>query len=353
MKKAFFVVVLVLCVAAGVYYWFYFNNGVNQTVILDSGENGEMLNSSESDVSGGDESGSYSVDSALNDEQRILEDENTRRLVQGCLDGKDCIPSIDDPKFVPASAASVFLSDDDLVVGVNIGDESKAYPIKILNWHEVVNDEIGDKNVAITFCPLCFTGIVYERMIGDEPVEFGVSGYLLNSNLVMYDKKTDALWSQLTGEALTGAQIGKELNKITAWTVQFGVWKQDHPDTLVLSTDTGFERDYDLYPYGEYRESKEIYFALENSDNRLFEKELIIGVTVADKSKAYPVSVLKEQFPEGGEFEDSVGGHPVFIKWDKEMLTAVDTVRNVDLTPVTAYWFAWAAFYPETEIYGR
>ncbi len=353
MKKAFFVVVLVLCVAAGVYYWFCCNNGVDKTVIVDSGENGEILDNSESGMPGGDESSVASVDSALNDEQRILEGENKRRLVQGCLDGKDCIPSIDNPRFVSVNETSSFLNDDDLVVGVNIGDEAKAYPLKILNWHEIVNDKIGGKYVAVTFCPLCFTGIVYERVVGDEPVEFGVSGYLLNSNLVIYDRKTDALWSQLTGEALTGAQIGEELNKITAWTVQFGVWKQDHPNTLVLSTDTGFERDYDLYPYGEYKESKEIYFALENSDNRLFEKDLVIGVTLADKSKAYPVSVLKEKFPEGGEFEDSVGGHPVFIKWDKAMLTATDTVRNIDLPSDTTYWFAWAAFYPETEIYGR
>ncbi len=344
MKKALFVFVLILLVGAGVYYWLNRYNG-----------HGETLNESDDEMvlTEGEESSENKANSDLSDEQELLEAENMERLVQGCLDGKDCIPSIDDPKFVSAGAASSYLSDDELVVGLDIGGESKAYPIKILNWHEIVNDKIGDKYVAVTFCPLCFTGVVYERVINNEPVEFGVSGYLLNSNLVIYDRSTDSLFEQLTGEVLTGPLMGEKLNKITAWTVPFGVWKSDHQSTLVLSKETGFDRDYDLYPYGEYKESKEIYFALENSDSRLFEKELVAGISIGDKSKAYPLSVLRENYPDGGEFEDLVGGHPVLITWNDEKFAATDTVTDQKLIPVTGYWFAWAVFNPETEIYGR
>lgn len=337
-------VVLVLCVSAGFYYWSNFYNG---------SENVLNENNSEIKSTNADEIFENSNETALNDEQKLLEKINRNKLVQGCLDGKDCIPSIDDPKFVSANSASSFIENDEMVIGLNIGGEFKAYPVKILNWHEIVNDKIGDKYVAVTFCPLCFTGVAYERVIEDQPVEFGVSGYLLNSNLVLYDRTTDSLYEQLTGEALTGPRIGEKLNKITAWTMPFGLWKRDHPDTLVLSVDTGFERDYDLYPYGEYKDSKEIYFALENADNRLFEKDLIAGVTIGDKSKAYPFSVLRENYSDGGQFEDTVGGHPVLIKWDNQKFEAVDTVKDQQVVPVTAYWFAWAAFNPGTEIYDK
>lgn len=284
---------------------------------------------------------------------KILEAQNMERLSQGCLGGRDCIPSIDHPQFVPAAVAEAdFLHDDDWVIGLFLNDEARAYPLKILTWHEIVNDQVGDEYIAVSFCPLCFTGDAFERIVDGEPAEFGVSGYLVNSNLVMYDRTTESLWQQLTGEAIAGPQIGSRLKKITVSTLPWEDWKEQHPATQVLSTDTGFTRDYQLFPYGDYNTSDEIFFPLEHTDHRLFEKELIYGVHLYDKAKAYPLSVLEKQRPEGGEFEDNVGGHPVRVTWDNGNFRIYDTVADEEIVPEVGFWFSWAAFYPDTEIYG-
>lgn len=279
-----------------------------------------------------------------------LEQQNLERMSQGCFAGRDCIPSIDDPKFVSAAEAQ-FLSADDWVIGLFRNNEARAYPLKILNWHEIVNDKVGDEYIAISFCPLCYTGNAFERMIDGEPVEFGVSGFLINSNLVMYDRKTESLWEQLTGEALAGPQIGNKLKKITVSTLPWADWKEQHPDTVVLSTDTGYSRDYQLFPYGNYNTSEDVFFPLEHTDDRLFEKELTYGVVLHDKAKAYPLSTLNEQFPEGGEFEDTVGGHPVRVSWQDGNFRMYDDVTGDEVVPEIGFWFSWAAFYPESEIY--
>ncbi len=288
----------------------------------------------------------------LSDDLKALEKENLRRLSQGCLTGKDCIQSIDNPKFVSAlEAERDFLSGEDWVIGLYRNDEARAYPLKILNWHEIVNDKIGEEYIAVSFCPLCFTGNAFERIIEGEPSEFGVSGYLLNSNLVMYDRATDSLWEQLTGEALSGPQIGNKLKKITVSTLPWSDWKLQHPESKVLSTDTGFSRDYQLFPYGDYNTSERVLFSLEHEDDRLFEKELTYGVLVNDKSKAYPLSALEANFPEGGEFEDSVGGHPVKVTWQDGSFQVENTVTEEEVVPEIGFWFSWVAFYPDTEVY--
>lgn len=282
-----------------------------------------------------------------------LERQNRARLSQGCFAGRDCIPSIDNPQFVSASVAEAdFLDNDDWVIGLFRNEEARAYPLKILNWHEIVNDKVGDEYIAISFCPLCYTGNAFERMIDGEPTEFGVSGFLMNSNLVMYDRKTESLWAQLTGEALTGPKIGERLKKITVSTLPWSDWRQQYPGTIVLSTETGFNRDYQLFPYGDYNSSDDVFFPLEHTDDRLFEKELTYGVRLYDKSKAYPLSALNEQFPEGGEFEDDIGGHPVRVIWKNGNFGIYDTVLEEEIVPEIGFWFSWASFYPDTEIYG-
>lgn len=280
-----------------------------------------------------------------------LERENRERLSQGCFTGRDCIPSLDNPQFISASAAASFLNDDDWVIGLFRNDEARAYPLKILNWHEIVNDKVGDEYIAISFCPLCFTGNAFERVIDGEPVEFGVSGFLMNSNLVMYDRKTESLWQQLTGEALTGSKTGEKLKKITVSTLPWSDWKQEHPDTAVLSLETGFERDYQLFPYGNYNTSDDVFFPIEHTDDRLFEKELTYGVRLYDKAKAYPLVALNEKLPEGGEFEDDIGGHPVRVTWNGGSFRIFDTVADEEIVPEIGFWFSWVAFYPDTEIY--
>lgn len=292
------------------------------------------------------------IDENMSGEMMELEKQNKARLSKGCAVGKDCIPSIDKPKFISAAQAeSDFLNDEDWVIGLARNGVVRAYPISILNWHEIVNDKVGDEYIAISFCPLCYTGNAFERVVDGEPSEFGVSGYLINSNLVMYDRKTDSLWEQLTGEAIVGPKIGTKLKKITVSSLPWSDWKAQYPDTMVLSTDTGFERDYELFPYGDYNSSKDVFFSLENTDDRLFEKELIYGVAVFDKAKAYPVSKLKEVFPDGGEFEDTVGGHSVNVKFENGNFSVRDADNGEEILPGIGFWFSWVAFYPETEVY--
>ncbi|MGI0089373.1 MAG: DUF3179 domain-containing protein, partial [Nitrosopumilaceae archaeon] len=154
---------------------------------------------------------------------------------------KDGIPSIDNPKFVSALEAN-FVSDDDLVIGLRLNGETKAYPLFIMVWHEIVNDKLGNTPIAVTYCPLCFTNQVFERKVNSIETEFGTSGKLYNSNLVMYDRNTDSQWSQALGKAITGELTGYELKRIPFDVVRWSDWKSLYPASLVLTTDTGYAR---------------------------------------------------------------------------------------------------------------
>lgn len=291
--------------------------------------------------------------SSLSEDLKALEEENKARLLQGCFGGKDCIPSIDDPKFVSVEEAeSAYLNDEDWVIGLYRNGEARAYPLKILNWHEIVNDTVGGEAIAISFCPLCFTGNAFLREVGGEVTTFGVSGYLLNSNLVMYDRLTDSLWEQITGEAIVGSQIGDKLKKITVGTMPWPEWKEQHPNTIVLSTETGHNRDYQHFPYGDYNTTPGVYFPLEHEDSTLPEKELVYGVLLNGKAKAYVRAALDATYPDGGEFDDEIGGQPVKVKWENTILTITDSTSGEELVPEIGFWFSWVAFYVDTEIYG-
>ncbi len=199
---------------------------------------------------------------------------------------KDGIPSIDDPKFVDASDAN-FISDSDTVIGLEINGEVKAYPLFILVWHEIVNDKVGDTPVAVTYCPLCYTNQVFERILDGKEVEFGTSGKLYNSNLVMYDRLTDSYWSQALGKAITGELTGQELKIIPFDVITWGDWKTIHPDSKVLTTETGHLRAYGVDPYGDYYTDPRILFPVENRDDRLHPKEIILGFRESSVYKAY------------------------------------------------------------------
>ena len=199
---------------------------------------------------------------------------------------KDGIPSIDSPKFAQVSDAN-FMSDSDTVIGLEINGEVKAYPLFILVWHEIVNDKVGDTPVAVTYCPLCYTNQVFERVIDGQEVEFGTSGKLYNSNLVMYDRTTDSYWSQALGIAITGELTGHQLNIIPFDVITWGDWKKMHPDTLVLTTQTGHIRSYEVDPYGDYYTDTRVIFPVENKDDRMHPKEIILGFHADGHYKAF------------------------------------------------------------------
>jgi hypothetical protein len=169
----------------------------------------------------------------------------------------DGIPSIDSPKFVSVEDGNKFLEDSDKILGINIDGDIRAYPLQILVWHEIVNDNVGGIPVAVTYCPLCFTNQVFNRNVNYTISEFGTSGKLYNSNLVMYDRATKSLWSQALGEGIVGKYAGTILERIPFDIAYWKDWKQLYPNSKVLSRDTGSNRPYGADPYGDYYTSFE------------------------------------------------------------------------------------------------
>ncbi|MBI3606921.1 MAG: DUF3179 domain-containing protein [Nitrospirae bacterium] len=261
---------------------------------------------------------------------------------------RDGIPALTDPTFVPASSAA-FLQDDDRVIGLQLNGPARAYPIKILNWHEVVNDRVGGAPVVVTYCPLCGTGMVFDALIHDRRALFGVSGLLSQSDVLLYDRDTESLWSQLRQEAVTGARIGTRLTLLPALHTTWGAWRTEHPETLVLSTDTGHARDYQTDPYRGYASTPRLFFDVAARDSRLHPKEWVLGVERGGQTKAYPFSVLETR---DAPVCDRLGDQPIVVHFDPKTRTARATDPNGRPIPsVAASWFAWYAFHPDTAIY--
>jgi len=193
--------------------------------------------------------------------------------------GRDDIPSIDDPSFKPVGDIN-FLEDDELIIGVKIGDQIRGYPHQILNYHEIVNDFIGDEAVAVTFCPLTGSALAWNREIEGEITEFGVSGLIHKNNLIAYDRATNSYWSQMLEQSVNGERIGTRLQSYGVIEMNWEAWKQHFPNSEVLTGETGFDRDYSSYPYGRNYSSDDnnIVFPINREDDRLDRKELGHGV---------------------------------------------------------------------------
>ncbi|MBI3619684.1 DUF3179 domain-containing protein [Candidatus Roizmanbacteria bacterium] len=271
-------------------------------------------------------------------------------LEVGCA-RQDCIPSINNPNFDPATAADRWLKNSDIIFGIKRNGVVRAYPQRILNWHEIINDDIAGDKIAVTFCPLCGSAVAFLRKVGGKSVEFGVSGKLYNNDLVMYDRLEGNLWQQITGEAIAGpaARRNEVLTRVSLITTTWQKWRREDPDTQVLSRHTGYSRNYDRYPYGTYEQDNQIYFGLPNSpDQRLPLKEVVYGFDVAGKYKAYTVKALTDK----KLIADKIAGQDVVIEGKKDG-EVILTVKNSGETsvPFRTFWFAWAAFHPGTELY--
>ena len=192
--------------------------------------------------------------------------------------GKDGIPAINDPVFV--SLAETTISDEVRGIFIDIDDTQRFYPYSILVWHEIVNDTVGETPITVSFCPLCDSGIVFDRRVDGETLRFGVSGFLFESNLLMYDTATESLWSQARLEALVGDYTGTTLAILPLQLVTLGEVREKYPDALVMSTDTGFPRDYTANPYAGYLDTEEAIFPVSVSDRRFPAKELLYVPTI-------------------------------------------------------------------------
>ena len=260
---------------------------------------------------------------------------------------KDGIPSIDKPQFESVIQAN-WLQADEMVIGVVYNGIAKAYPIRILNWHEIVNDEFAGEPLLVTYCPLCGTGIVFLPPQGGQ---FGVSGLLYNSDVLLYDRNTESLWSQILAQAVVGERLGEKLSIVPSRFIRWREWLRDYPKTLVLSRITGHNRDYSRDPYLGYDETPLVFFPVANKpDDTLYSKERVIGITLDGVAKAYPFSSLEKNDKE--VFEDMVGDTKINVHWSKAGDSAwITDVDGNDLPIVDGFWFAWYAFHPDTLIF--
>ncbi|MGB5882321.1 MAG: DUF3179 domain-containing protein, partial [Thermoanaerobaculia bacterium] len=296
-----------------------------------------------------------------------------------------------------------WLEDQEPVISFEINGEAKAYPLQILTWHEIVNDVVGGVPVAVTFCPLCNSAIVFDRRLGGVLYDFGVSGNLRSSDLIMWDRQTHSWWQQLTGEAIVGELTGCQLTLLPSAITSWEDFKASYPNGLVLSRDTGFSRDYGRNPYAGYDRTDNPPFLIQgNPDGRLLPKERIVSVTINDVAVAFPFTSVEQKrvvnYTVGGQdlavffkpgtrsaldrsviaeskevgatgvFDTSVDGRKLTFRHDGEDFVDFETgsvwtilgeaiegpLTGSILTPIVhanPFWFSWAAFKPDTLIY--
>lgn len=272
-------------------------------------------------------------------------------LLQGC-NGRDCIPSINNPKFETASEAGLWLAPEDRVFALNYNGVLRAYPQRIMNWHEIVNDEANGVPITVTFCPLCGSALAFVRKVDGVITEFGVSGKLHNNDLIMYDRYEGNLWQQITGEAIVGpaARRDEKLTQVPIITVEWSRWVREHPDTQVLSRDTGFIRNYNQYPYGTYEQDDKLLFGIKDLNKSLQIKTIVHGVEVGSASKAYPENL----FAANPAITDTVGGVKLRLEKNSDGKIEVTNLETGEkIIPIRLFWFAWAAFHPDTELYSQ
>jgi len=262
---------------------------------------------------------------------------------------RDGIPSINTPALQDPADAKLWRADD-LMLTYDKGEISFAYPIGILNWHEIVNHDFEGEPLLITFCPLCGTGIAFDPRVDGRPLTFGVSGLLYNSDLLMYDHQTESLWSQIEGRAISGPLAGTRLEPVAIRHELWQRWRERVGQSgKVLSTDTGHRRNYRLSPYGDYDHSERLYFQVTHTSRRYHPKTWVLGWSHNGESKAWPFPELAEH---GAVLEDRIGGKPVQLRYDPEVPSAELRDETGNLLPATrAFWFAWYTFHPDTEIF--
>jgi hypothetical protein len=317
---------------------------------------------------------------------------------------KDGIPAVETPKFISVKDADSWLKPVEPVVLVKINDDARAYPIQILMWHEIVNDVVDDVPVVVSFCPLCNTAIAFDRRLDGQVFDFGTTGRLRYSNLIMYDRQTETWWQQASGEAIVGELTGRTLKFLPAAIISWDEFKTAYPGGKVLSRDTGFTRNYGQNPYVGYDDVNKSPFLYRGptTDGRLLPMTRVVTVDLNGEAVAYPYEVMKKVYV----VNDTVGGEPIAVFWQAGTASALDTSavatgrdvgavntysrelngqeltfsdnaeRIVDdqtsstwnilgeavdgqlagqqLSPVVNvnhFWFSWAAFRPDTRIY--
>jgi uncharacterized protein DUF3179 len=305
--------------------------------------------------------------------------------------GKDGIPALENPEIITAEEAG-FMLDQEFVLGYFDGENAVAYPHQILDWHEIINDELNFVPYAIVYCPLTGTGIGWDRTLRGSPTTFGVSGLLYNNNLIPYDRQTGSNWSQMRLDCVNGPLVNTKIKTFQLVETRWAFWKEMYPDTKVVSLNTGWNRSYGVYPYGDYKVNEDnLLFPISIDDRRLNRKERVHGIIVEQEAKVYRFSSFpikntlitdtvngKDVLVIGnepknfivsfyGQLED--GSTPEFSAVDDGNIILVDNLGNkwdifgyavsgpamgerlIRTESFIGYWFSWGVFYPDSEIY--
>lgn len=234
--------------------------------------------------------------------------------------GKDGIPSLSSPAFVKIGSVPSELDDQEPVIVYRNGNAIRGYPLSVLLWHEIVNDTVNGQPIAVTYCPLCNAAIVFDRSINDRVLDFGVTGFLRNSDMVMYDRQTLSWWQQFTGECLSGRLSGQKLRILPAQILSYADLSKVNPDARILSVQTGYQRAYGTSPYPGYDKAKGPFHYDRPIDPKLPAMTRIIGLIVNKQSRAYPNIVVERK----GVINDIIAGRPIVILAAGRCLSVLD-----------------------------
>lgn len=268
-------------------------------------------------------------------------------LIPACQ-GQDCIASLDHPQFETATSANSWLNDDERIFGISYNGVTRAYPERIIAWHLVVNDVIKNQPIIVAYSPLTGNAAAYKPIVHSINTQFGVSGLVRESGIILYDRLQGNLWEQLTGQAILGpaAQANETLAPLPISLTTWKVWKEAHRDTEVLSKITGYKGSYTKTPYDSYLDNDKLLLQATSTNTTLPNKTLIYGVELGSISRAYPAASLKTTIT------DRLGSDTITLQRQADgLVTAVKngTQEPIRVTPV--YWFAWSYFHPQTTVY--
>jgi hypothetical protein len=259
---------------------------------------------------------------------------------------RDGIRSVDEPRFAAADDVT-WVAPDTQVIGIEIDGEARAYPVHLLEYHQIVNDAFGSRPVVVTYDPLSGTPVVFDARADGRALRFGVSGLIHESNFLLYDRETESLWSQLLGRAITGPLKGVGLRRIRSRQESYAVWRRRHPETRVLERPFPKRIDYRYSRFEDYWISETIPFPVSHRDERFHPKAGVLGVTAGDRSRAYLGPVVVEA---GGRIVDELDGHRILIAYDVAASSFSWEIPEA-LDVQDAYWFAWKTFHPDTEVW--
>jgi hypothetical protein len=262
---------------------------------------------------------------------------------------KDGIPALTDPRMIAAQEAA-YLQPGDRVIGVVRGRDARAYPLKILNYHEIVNDRLDGVPIAVTYCPLCDSVAVFDRSTEAGVREFGVSGLVYNSNVLMYDRggRPESLWSQMKAAGVSGPGASRTLRALPVELTTWQDWQTRYPQTSVLSDQTGHVRDYRTNPYGGYFAVPNLMFPAKPVSDRLPVKSLVLGLWSGGQARAYPLTSFD---PQGETLDQQLDGKHFRLAYDGRHRSLRVTEADDGLQWMYSFWFAWYAFRPHTEVY--